>query len=176
MRFTETALEGVWLVEPVLSSDERGAFGRIWCAEEFAQRGMARSVSQCSVSVNRLTGTLRGMHWQAEPHGEAKLVRVTAGAIFDVAVDIRPGSPTFRRWVSAELSAANRQALYMPPGFAHGFVTLQDDTEVVYQMDAPFVEHAARGFRWDDPAVGIRWPVEPSVMSDRDRNFPSLTV
>ena len=174
MKFIETALGGVWVIETELRHDERGAFGRVWCAEEFKRRGLAATVSQCSVSVNPRAGTLRGMHWQAAPNSETKLVRVSAGAILDVAVDVRPRSPTFARWVSAELSSINRCALYIPAGFAHGFVTLEDDTEVLYQMDVPFVEDAARGFRWNDPAVGIVWPAAPSVISPRDSAFPDL--
>ena len=169
-----TGLDGVWIVEPVLQLDQRGAFGRIWSVDEFRQRGLATTVSQCSVSFNPRAGTLRGMHWQEEPYAETKLVRATAGAIFDVAVDVRRDSPSFGRWVGAELTAVNRRSLYVPRGFAHGFVTLAEDTEVVYQIDVPYVPHAARGFRWDDPRVGIAWPLTPVLISERDAGYSAL--
>jgi dTDP-4-dehydrorhamnose 3,5-epimerase len=155
-------------------ADERGYFARTFCAEEFAAHGLVSGVSQCSVSFNRKRGTLRGMHFQAAPHDEQKLVRCVSGAIFDVIVDIRPESPTRRRWFGVELTAANRRSLYIPQGFAHGFITLADDTEVFYSMSVPHVAGAARGLRWSDPLLGIRWPLQPMVMSTRDAEYPLL--
>ena len=171
MRFVETPLEGVLLVEQERLGDERGYFARTY------DRELLPVVVQMSTSFNVRAGTLRGLHYQQEPHGESKLVRCTRGAIFDVAVDLRPGSPTRHRWFGAELSAANGRSLLIAPGFAHGFQTLVDDTEVLYAMDAPYVAEAARGVRWDDPAFAIRWPDAPSggrTMSERDAAYPDV--
>jgi len=168
----ETALAGVFIVDPQSVRDERGLFARTFCAREFAERGLDPRVVQCSTSFNARRGTLRGMHYQAAPNGETKLVRCTAGAIFDVAVDLRPGSATHRRWVATELSASSRRALYVPEGVAHGFMTLEDASEVLYQMSAFHEPGAARGVRWDDPAFAIAWPSEPVAVSARDRAFP----
>lgn len=173
MRFIETPLNGAWVVDLDLLGDERGWFARTFDAGEFAARGLNPAVVQCNASFNARRGTLRGMHYQAEPHGESKLVRCVHGAIFDVAVDLRGGSPTLRRWHGVELSADNRLAFYIPPGLAHGFQTLSDDAEVLYQMGNPYVPEAARGVRWDDPAFAIQWP-EPDgerIVSERDRAF-----
>jgi dTDP-4-dehydrorhamnose 3,5-epimerase len=159
-------------IEPL--GDERGFFARTFCASELAAHGLNPAISQCSVSVNTRKGTLRGMHFQAAPHEEDKLVRCTAGAIFDAIVDIRSGSPTFGQWFGVELSAANRRALFVPKGFAHGFLTLADATEVFYQISVPFAAGFGRGFRWDDPEVGIAWPGVPQVISDRDAAYPLL--
>ncbi|MBJ7454425.1 MAG: dTDP-4-dehydrorhamnose 3,5-epimerase [Thermoleophilia bacterium] len=173
MRFTPTPLEGAWLVDLDRIEDERGFFARSWSPEEFAAYGLSTDLAACNVSFNAAAGTLRGMHFQADPHGEVKLVRCTAGAIFDVLVDLRPGSPTHRRWTGAVLSAENRSALYIPEGFGHGFQTLVPDSEVLYLMSSPYVAEAARGVRWDDPAFGIDWPpAEHRVMSERDRTYP----
>jgi dTDP-4-dehydrorhamnose 3,5-epimerase len=170
--FTETGLPGAWLVEPEPIADERGFFARTFDADAFAERGMRAAFPQCSVSYNARAGTLRGLHFQAAPHAEAKLVRCTAGAIFDVIVDLREGSPTRGRWTGVELSAENRRALYVPEGFAHGFQTLADASEVLYQISAPYVPDAARGVRWDDTAFGITWPPAGArVMSERDRAY-----
>lgn len=172
MIFTETALAGAWLVEVEPHRDERGFFARTFDEAEFARRGLRDRFPQCSVSFNARAGTLRGMHFQAAPHEEAKLVRCTAGAVFDVIVDLRPGSATRGRWVGVELSAANRRALYVPEGFAHGFQTLADDTEVFYQVSAAFHPESARGVRWDDPAFGVGWPAaERRILSERDRGY-----
>ncbi|HET8629275.1 MAG TPA: dTDP-4-dehydrorhamnose 3,5-epimerase [Thermomicrobiales bacterium] len=172
MRFTQTALEGVYLigVEPI--EDERGFFARTWCRREFGQRGLVADFVQCNVSYNRARGTLRGMHYQAPPHEETKVVSCIRGAIYDVVVDLRPESPTYRRWIGAELTEHNRDALYVPAGCAHGFQTLADDSEVFYQISAYYAPEAARGVRWDDPAFGIRWPEPPRAMSERDRSYP----
>jgi dTDP-4-dehydrorhamnose 3,5-epimerase len=173
--FTETELAGAWVVAPEPLSDVRGFFARTFDADEFARRGLRSVFPQCSVSYNARAGTLRGMHFQAPPHEEAKLVRCTAGAIFDVILDLRPGSATRGRWVGVELSAENRRALYVPEGFAHGFQTLADATEVFYQISADFAPAAARGVRWDDPAFGIEWPAaDVRIISDRDRAYPDF--
>jgi dTDP-4-dehydrorhamnose 3,5-epimerase len=154
--------------------DERGFFARSFCQHEFAAHGLDVSVAQCNVSFNRRRGTLRGMHWQVEPHGEAKLVRVTRGALWDVIVDLRPGSATYCRGFGVELTADNRRGLYIPVGFAHGFQTLSDDVEVFYQMSAFYVADAQRGVRWDDPAFGIEWPIRPPFLSERDATYPDF--
>lgn len=174
MIFEATPLAGAFVVaiEPI--EDERGFFARSFCAAEMEARGLSTRVSQCNVSFNRRSGTLRGMHFQRPPHAEAKLVRCTAGRIHDVVVDLRIGSPTFARHFGVELSAENRKALYVPEGFAHGFQTLEDDTEILYQMSHPFVADAAAGFRWNDPAFAIRWPLEVAVISERDSSFPDF--
>jgi dTDP-4-dehydrorhamnose 3,5-epimerase len=176
MIFTESALKGVYLIEPERQEDERGIFARTFCVEEFSVRGLDAAVAQCNVSYNRRRGTLRGLHYQVSPHAEVKLVRCTMGAAFDVVVDIRPGSPTFRQWLGVELSARNRKMLYIPEGLAHGFQTLEDDTELFYQMSKAYVPEAARGIKWDDPAIGIAWPMAPLVVSGRDQNYPKLPV
>jgi dTDP-4-dehydrorhamnose 3,5-epimerase len=176
--FTDTPISGAYLIEPEPSADERGLFARTFCAEEFAGRGLDARVSQCNTSANRRAGTLRGLHYQADPHGEAKLVRCTRGAIFDVAVDLRSSSGTYLRWAAAELTADNRQAFFIPAGCAHGFQTLADDSEVLYQMSTPYVPGSGRGVRWNDPAFGIAWPGPPPAgrtMSERDRGYPDLT-
>jgi len=175
MKFTPTDIAGVWIVEPERHLDERGWFARTWCAEEFRQRGLNPHLSQCSASFNRRKGTLRGMHYQIAPHAEAKLVRCTRGAMFDVALDLRPGSATFRRWVGGELTAENGRALYIPEGCAHGFQTLMDDTEVFYQIATPWHPESARGARWNDPAFGIRWPLaDAAILSPRDAAYPDF--
>jgi dTDP-4-dehydrorhamnose 3,5-epimerase len=174
VRFTETSVPGAWLIELEPIEDERGWFARTFCRDEFAAHGLDPAVAQCNASFNNRSGTLRGMHYQAEPHGEAKLVRCTRGVIFDALVDLRPESPSFCRWTGFELTPANGRMLYAPVGTAHGFVTLADDCEVLYQMSYPYVSEAARGVRFDDPAFGIEWPVEPAVISERDRSYPDF--
>ena len=175
MIFSDTELAGAWIVDPERLEDERGFFARTFDAAEFARRGLRDAFPQCSVSFNARAGTLRGMHFQAEPHAEAKLVRCTAGAIFDVIVDLRPESPTRLRWLGVELSAANRRALYVPEGFAHGFQTLADASEVFYQISVPYHPASARGVRWDDPAFAIAWPAaERRILSERDRGYPDF--
>ena len=176
MIIEETHIAGACIVRPEQLEDERGFFARTWDEAEFAARGLASHVVQCSISFNRRHGTLRGLHYQAAPYPESKLVRCTAGAIFDVAVDLRPSSPTFRGSVGLELSADNRLALYVPEGCAHGFLTLEDDAEVLYQMTEVYVPDAARGVRWDDPAFAIAWPGEVFVISDRDRTYPDFAA
>ena len=176
MIFEETSLRGAYLVSPELHKDQRGFFARTWCQREFSEHGLNPDLVQCSLSFNAKKGTLRGMHYQEAPHEEAKLVRCTMGAVCDIIVDLRPRSPTFAKHLSATLSADNRQMLYIPEGFAHGFVTLADDTEVFYQMSEFHAPEAARGFRWNDPGFGIRLPVEVTVISDRDRNYPDFRL
>jgi dTDP-4-dehydrorhamnose 3,5-epimerase len=176
MIFTATGVEGVWVIEPERHEDERGFFARTWDAVEFQSRGLSADLSQCSVSYNCRRGTLRGLHYQEAPHAEVKLVRCTAGAIFDVAVDLRPDSPSFTRWFGAELTAENRTALYVPEGCAHGFLTLTDGAEVTYQISTPYVPNAGRGVRFDDPAFGVDWPGDVVVVNERDRSYPDFEV
>ncbi len=176
MRFLQTPLPGAWVIELEQIEDERGSFARSFDAEEFAARGLNPTVAQCNISFNARRDTLRGMHYQAEPHGESKLVRCVRGAIFDVAVDLRPDSPTRCRWHGVELTAENRLAFYIPAGLAHGFQTLTDDTEVLYQMGHAYAPEAARAVRFDDPAFAIAWPVPQGerVISERDRSYPDF--
>jgi dTDP-4-dehydrorhamnose 3,5-epimerase len=176
MIFTGTNIDGVWVIDAERLEDERGFFARTWDADEFTEQGLNPELTQCSISYNLARGTLRGMHYQAAPHEEAKLVRCTAGAIFDVALDLRPGSPTFKAWFGVELSAQNRRALYVPEGCAHGFLTLEDDSEVHYQISQAYMPDAARGVRWDDPAFAISWPGEVVVINERDRSYPDFRV
>ncbi len=176
MRFLDTGLAGAVIVEPDLLEDERGFFARVWSRDEFERRGLNAAVAQCNISHNRRSGTLRGMHYQVAPYEEAKLVRCTAGAIYDVIIDLRRDSQTFTRHFGIELTSENRRLLYVPEGFAHGFVTLQDDTEVFYQMSQFYAPDHARGVRWDDPAFGIQWPVPVEVMSERDRTYPDFSL
>jgi dTDP-4-dehydrorhamnose 3,5-epimerase len=176
MRFVETRIAGAWLIELDLIGDERGWFARTFDAQEFAARGMDPTVVQCNASYNPRRDTIRGLHYQADPHGEPKLVRCVRGAIFDVGVDLRADSPTCCRWHGVALSADNHHALYLPPGVAHGFQTLTDDVEVSYQMGHEYVAQAARGVRWNDQAFGIDWP-DPAgerVISERDLSFPDF--
>lgn len=172
MRFTPLNPPGLWLVQPERRADARGWFARTFCAAEFAAHGLPTHFPQCNASFNAARGTLRGLHWQADPWPEGKLVRCTAGAIFDVAVDIRPASSTRGQWASAELTAENGNALYIPPGFAHGFQTLQDGTEVFYQMTEAYHEPQARGLHYADPTFAIPWPVPDPRVSGRDDHLP----
>ena len=174
MKFHETRVQGVFEIHLEPISDERGFFARSWCQKEFEAQGLNASVMQCNVSFSTQKGTLRGMHYQAEPYSETKLIRCTQGAIHDVVVDLRPKSPTFKRWTAAVLTAANRHMLYVPQGCGHGFLTLEDDTEVFYQMSQFYNPQAARGVRWDDPAFGIVWPGQVEVISERDRTYPNF--
>jgi dTDP-4-dehydrorhamnose 3,5-epimerase len=176
MRFTGLELNGVFLVEPEPIADSRGLFARTWCADEFIERGLKATIVQCNVSYNTQRGTIRGLHYQVDPFAEAKLVRCTAGAILDVAVDIREGSASRWRWLAVELTAENRRALYIPAGFAHGLQTLKDGTEVFYQMFQRYSRDHARGLRWDDPRLAIDWPLADAIVSDRDRSFDLLSA
>ncbi len=174
MKFTPVSIEGAFIVELEPLGDERGFFARSFCQEEFRQQGIDPLVAQCNISFNRHRGTLRGLHYQVKPHEEAKLVRCTQGVIWDVIVDLRENSPTRYRWFAVELTAENRQALYVPRGIAHGFQTLSDNSEVFYQMSEFYHPESARGVRWDDPVIGITWPIDNPVLSTRDKSYPLL--
>jgi dTDP-4-dehydrorhamnose 3,5-epimerase len=172
VRFEPLAIPGAYVVEIEPHTDERGFFARTFCAAEFVGQGLAGHFAQTSISFNARRGTVRGMHFSAEPHAETKLVRCTAGSIHDVIVDLRPGSETYLHSAGIELSAQNRRAIYIPTGLAHGFQVLADSTEVLYMIDIPFLATAARGIRWNDPAIRIDWPEAISVISERDLQFP----
>jgi dTDP-4-dehydrorhamnose 3,5-epimerase len=172
--FTPLALAGAYLVEPERLEDPRGFFARTWCEEEFRRQGLDSRLVQCNISFNRHQGTLRGMHYQAAPHAETKLVRCTMGAACDVVVDLRPESPTFRQWMAVELTAENRRMIYIPEGFAHGFQTLTENTELFYQMSTVYHPESARGLRWNDPALGIVWPMAVTEISPRDQQYPDF--
>ncbi len=175
MIFTETELPGAYTIDIDPREDERGFFARAWCAEEFAQYDLVTRVAQSNVSYNARRGTLRGMHYQVPPHAEVKIVRCTRGAIYDVIVDLRPESSTRRRWIGVELSADNRRMLYVPEGFAHGFQTLEDDTEAFYQVSEFYAPGAERGLRWNDPALGIEWPLpDDPIVSEKDHTWPDF--
>lgn len=172
MIFTETNLSGSYLIELKELADDRGFFARSWCQKEFEQHGLVSRVVQANLSFNRKKGTMRGMHYQVAPYEETKLVRCTRGAIYDVIVDLRSGSPTYRQWIGAELTADNRRMLFVPEGFAHGFQTLIDEAEVTYQVSQFYTPGAERGARYDDPTFGIEWPLPVKVISEKDRNWP----
>lgn len=175
MIFKETKLAGAFLIEPRRFEDERGFFAPSFSQAEFAARSLTAHFVENNISYSRSAGTLRGMHYQAAPHGQAKLVRCTRGAIFDVGIDLRPDSPTFKQWIGFELSAENRLLLYLPGDFAHGFLTLADDTEVFYQVSSPYAPQSERGVRWDDPAFGVEWPRTPQrIIIARDESFPDF--
>jgi dTDP-4-dehydrorhamnose 3,5-epimerase len=174
MRITETRLRGVFIIDIERREDERGYFARTCCREEFERAGLNAAFDQCSTSFNRRRGTLRGMHFQLEPAPEHKLIRCTRGCIFDVIVDLRPQSPTRYAWLAVELSEDNGRAVYVPPGFAHGFQTLVDRTEVFYQISVPYRAELASGVRWDDPHLRIEWPISDPILSERDRSYPDI--
>ncbi|MBV9673796.1 MAG: dTDP-4-dehydrorhamnose 3,5-epimerase [Verrucomicrobia bacterium] len=171
MRFRDTILSGVWIVEPQPYKDERGLFARTFCAQEFAAQGLPCRFVQCNTSWNRLKGTLRGMHYQLPPSSEAKLIRCTAGSIWDVIVDLRPGSPTYLQHFGIELSAQNRLSLFIPEMFAHGFQTLEDETEAAYQMSEFYAPELSKGLRYNDPRLAIRWPLPVSSISEKDESW-----
>lgn len=175
MKFSETAIAGLWLIEPEPARDPRGFFARTFDATDFRSRGLEPHVAECSIAFNAHAGTLRGMHCQREPHGQAKLVRCTRGALYDAAIDLRPDSATFRQWFAVELTAENRLMLYIPRGLAHGYLTLADETELTYQMSTPYHPEAAAGVRWNDPAFGVTWPREVTVIADRDAAYPGFS-
>ena len=174
MKFNKTELEGLWVVESELFEDGRGSFLRTFSTSEFEQNGLKLDTINCYLTSNYVVGTLRGMHYQIEPYSEDKLVRCVAGTIFDVAVDLRPKSETYCQWFGIELSAENRKALFISKGFAHGFVTLTDNTLLQYQISNYYKPEAEGGLHWDDPKIGIQWPIEPKVISEKDRNHPLL--
>jgi dTDP-4-dehydrorhamnose 3,5-epimerase len=174
MTFTETPLSGAFVIRPKQLADDRGSFARTWCRSEFEARGLETKIAQCSTSLNRKKGTLRGLHYQARPFGETKLVRCTRGSIYDVIVDLRPTSPTFMRHFGVVLTADERTMIHVPAGLAHGFQTLENHTEVFYQISEFYSPGFARGVRWNDPAFGIQWPADERIMSDQDRNYPDF--
>jgi dTDP-4-dehydrorhamnose 3,5-epimerase len=180
MVFKETCIKGAYIIEIEPRSDERGFFGRAFCRSEYKKMGLNPDISQCSVSYNATRGILRGMHYQAAPYAEAKTIFCLAGSIYDVFIDLRPDSPTWKKWCSVELHGrrddwnAARRLLYLPEGVAHGFQVMEDHTEVFYQISAPYHQASARGIRWNDPAFNIRWPEADRIISERDRSFPDF--
>lgn len=174
MNFISTSLAGVWLIKLELREDARGFLARTYCDQEFTRQGLNTHWPQCNLTLTRQRGMIRGLHFQADPRPEIKLIRCAAGAIFDVLVDVRRDSPTFGRWEGFELTSENRHQLYVPGGLAHGFQCLADDCEVFYMMSESYVPELARGLRWNDPQVAIRWPLENPVLSERDRQLPLL--
>lgn len=176
MIFRETALQGTFIIEPEIKQDERGFFARTWCADEFVEHGLNPKILQCSVSYNKKKGTLRGMHYQVAPHEEVKLVRCTRGAIFDVVIDLRPASRTYAKHTSVVLTEANHLLLYIPEGCAHGYQTLEDNTEVFYQISQTFHPESARGIQWDDPYFDIPWPEGDRIISPKDRQYPIFVL
>jgi dTDP-4-dehydrorhamnose 3,5-epimerase len=177
MKFTETKLPGVYLVEPQRFADERGFFAPSFRAQDFAAQGLASVFVENNISYSNSRGTIRGLHYQAAPYGQAKLVRCTRGAVFDVAVDLRPASPTFKQWVGVELSDENRSMLYVPADCAHGYQTLVDDSEVFYMVSTPYAPESGRGFRWNDPAFGIEWrEVGARILIERDQEYPDFSL
>jgi len=175
MIFTSTKIQGVLLIDLEKRQDERGYFARAWCSKEFSDQGLPNFV-QTNMSLCRARGTVRGLHWQAEPHGEAKFMRCIRGAIFDVAVDVRPGSPTFGKWVGVELSSENRRAVFIPEGCAHAYQALTDDAEVIYSASRAYAPGSERGVRWNDPAFNIEWPIAEVIVSDKDRAWPDFKM
>jgi dTDP-4-dehydrorhamnose 3,5-epimerase len=176
MIFKEIDLKGSYIIELETHEDARGFFARAWCRREMAAAGLDTELAQCNISFNRKKGTLRGMHYQAPPHEETKIVRCTKGGVYDVIVDLRFGSPTYGRHFGVILTAENRRILYVPKSFAHGFLTLEDDTEVFYQMSEFYAPEYARGFRWDDPAFQIQWISDVHFISHRDRTYPDFNL
>ena len=176
MKFTETPIAGLWVIELEPIADDRGFFARTFCEDDFRARGLESHVAQCSIAFSARAGTLRGMHYQREPYAEVKLIRCTRGAVYDAVVDLRPGSATFRHWFAVELTAENRRMLYVPKGLAHGYQTLEDETEITYQMSTPYHPEAAAGVRWNDPAFGVTWPREVTVISDRDATYRDYSM
>jgi dTDP-4-dehydrorhamnose 3,5-epimerase len=174
VKFHDTDLKGACIIELEKLEDERGFFARTWCRKEFEDQGLVARVVQANTSFNSRAGTLRGMHYQAAPYQETKLVRCTSGALYDVIVDLRPDSPTYKRWTAVELTAGNGRMLYVPADFAHGFITREDNTEVNYLISEAYTPGAGRGLRWDDPALGIEWPCPVEVISDQDAGWPDF--
>jgi dTDP-4-dehydrorhamnose 3,5-epimerase len=174
MKFTETKLKGAFIVEIEKLTDDRGFFGRSWCRKEFEAYGLTSRVVQTNVSFNRKKATLRGMHYQIAPHQESKLIRCTRGAIYDVIIDLRSELPTYKQWVGVELTADNYSMLFVPEGFSHGFMTLMDNTEITYQVSEFYTPGSEKGIRFNDPTFRIRWPLEVSVISDKDRTWPDF--
>jgi len=176
MIFTETKLAGAYLIQSEEIADERGFFARVWCQDELKTKGLDSNLVQCNISYNKIKGTVRGMHYQIAPYQEVKLVRCTQGAIYDIIIDIRANSPTFKQWIGVKLTASNRYILYIPKDFAHGFQTLTDNTEVLYQMSQFYKPEAARGIRWDDPSFDISWLVPITLISEKDKHYPDFEI
>lgn len=174
MIFSETKLKGAYSIKLEPLEDERGFFARTFCQKEFKKYNLNTTIAQANISYNKYKGTLRGLHMQVAPYEESKLIKCVRGAIYDVIVDLRENSATFRQWIAVELTTSNYQMLYVPEGFAHGFITLQDETEVSYQMNQFYTPGFEKGFRWNDPALNIKWPILPSIISDKDKNFPLI--
>jgi dTDP-4-dehydrorhamnose 3,5-epimerase len=172
MTFAELPLKGAFTIDITALNDDRGFFARTWAADVLVERGLDPTVVQCNIAWNPKKGTLRGMHFQRPPYDEVKIIRCTRGALYDVIIDLRRDSPTFCKWTSVELDGDSRRMLYVPKGFAHGYITLTDDVEAYYHVSAPYTPASADGVAWDDPAFGIKWPLQPTVMSDRDRTWP----
>ncbi len=176
MKFFETSINGAFIIEPDLIEDERGFFARSWCQKEFIRAGLNPNIVQCNISFNNMKGTIRGMHFQAKPHQEAKLVSCTQGAIYDVIIDIRTTSSTYKRWFAVELTAENYKMLYIPEGVAHGYQTLVGDSNVFYQMSEYFHSKSAKGIRWNDPLFNIDWPIMRTIISDKDLKYPNWGI
>lgn len=176
MKFTELSLPGVYLIELDLIKDERGFFARSFCSKEFSQYGLCSRFEQCNISFNIQKGTLRGMHYQTGEQSEAKLIRCSMGTIYDVLLDLRPESPTYKKWIAVKLSATNRKMIYVPEGFAHGFQTLEDQSEIFYQMSVSFAPNSTGGVRWNDPAFNIQWPLPPSIISQKDQSYSDFDM
>jgi len=174
MKFQETRLNGAFIIDLDELRDDRGFFARAWCENEFAEHGLNTALKQANMSSNRSKGTLRGLHYQVAPHEETKLVRCTQGALYDVIVDLRPDSPTHLQWIGVELTAANHRMLYVPEGFAHAFQTLEDDTEAFYQVSEFYTPGAEGGLRYDDPAIGVEWPLQVTAISEKDASWPDF--
>jgi dTDP-4-dehydrorhamnose 3,5-epimerase len=175
MVFSETKLKGAFIINLKRLEDERGFFARTFCQNEFKEHGLNIQIAQANISYNKKRGTLRGMHMQLPPYEESKLIKCTRGAIYDVIIDMRKSSDTYKQWIGVELTAENRQMLYVPEGFAHGFITLKNDAEVSYQMNQFYAPGSEKGFRWNDPAFGIVWPIQqPRVIAEKDKNFPFI--
>ena len=174
MKFLETPLNGAYIIEVEAIEDERGSFARSWCQREFAEHGLNARIVQCNISFNKKRGTLRGMHFQVEPFAEAKLVRCTRGAIYDVIIDLRENSSSLKKWFAVELNESNERMLYIPEGFAHGFQTLEDNTEVFYQMSEFYYSEYQRGLRWNDPLFSIEWPEGERIISNKDQKYPDF--
>ncbi len=175
MKFIETSLKGAYILELELIKDNRGFFARYFCEEEFKKHGLNPDISQISIAVNEKKGTLRGMHFQKKPHEEAKIVRCIRGSIYDVIIDLRKDSPTFKKWFSTEIKEHDYKMIYLPEGFAHGYMTLEDNTEVTYHMSKAFHVESYVGVRWDDPAFNIKWPTTNPIISDKDKNYPDFS-
>ena len=175
MKFHDTGLQGACIIELEKLEDARGFFARTWCQKEFEDQGLVARVVQANMSFNTRAGTLRGMHYQLAPYQETKLVRCTRGALYDVIVDLRPDSSTYKRWTSVELTASNYRMLYVPADFAHGFITLEDNTEAIYFVSESYTQGAERGLRWDDPEFGIEWPRPVEVISEKDAGWPDFS-